>query len=111
AHLAKRREPVLELRQLVEVKSEDVRLYLAFDGAELDARDDSHAELRAGGTRFGQPRDRIVIGEGECGESSRARSRDHISGRLRAVGRRRVRVEIDKLEARGTGRNGIGHEG
>ena len=86
----------LSLDQLgtFEVKAEQVDLALAVHRAQLDAGDHAHAERLTGGTRFGDPTHRVVIGQGEGGEPRAARVADHLGGGKRAVGGGGMRVQI-----------------
>jgi hypothetical protein len=78
------------------VQSEDVDLAIAIDGAQLDARDDAHAELPAGVSGFGDPRHRVVIGEGDRRQAGCPSRHDDGARRPRSVRRRGMRVKIDK---------------
>ena len=63
SHLARRDELRLQLPRVGEVESENMRLDIILDGAELDAGNDANAELRAGGHCFGDAIERVVIGQ------------------------------------------------
>ena len=84
---------------VAQVQAEEVRLAVAFDGAQLDAgtmRTPSSSPARA---RFGEPVDRVVIGERDRGEPGALRRAHHVGRRARAVGRRRVHVQVDEARA------------
>jgi len=97
AHLANGDQPVLELRQIAQVQAEDVRLGIVFHSAQLDAVDDTQAELRPRGSRVGQARQGIVIGERNGHEASRLRGARDIRGRAGSVGRGGMRVKVDEV--------------
>jgi hypothetical protein len=52
-----------------------------------------------GGAGFGEPFRRVVIGDGEDGDTVLRRQRDECLRRERAVGGRRVRMEVDGAQA------------
>jgi hypothetical protein len=63
-------------------------------GAELNARNDAHAQIVAHGPRLGKPRCGIVIGDGQDSDAARCRQPHQFGGREKAVGGGGVGVEV-----------------
>jgi hypothetical protein len=78
------------------MQAEDVRFHVAFDGAQLDAAHDTHAEPGADGFRFCQTVERIMVSERNRAQADALRFADDVARRTRAVGRRRVHVQVDE---------------
>jgi hypothetical protein len=91
---------MLQFRELTDVKAEDVRFQVAFDGAQFDARDHTQTQLNTDGGRFRETRNGIVIGERARRQAGRSCRSDHLAGRSRTVGGRRVRVKVHELVLR-----------
>jgi hypothetical protein len=96
AHLAQGNELRLHLPRIGQVETENVRLDVILDRAELDARNDANAELEASGNSFGDTIESIVIGERDCLQADALRFTNDICRRPRPIRRRRVRVEVDE---------------
>jgi hypothetical protein len=104
AHFTKRDETRFELTRVAQVQSQNVRFDLSFDGTQLDASHDAHAELLTGGDSLGDPRDGIVIGEGKRAEADALRLSYDVGGRSRAVRRGGMGVQVDEWPGRYAGR-------
>jgi hypothetical protein len=63
---------------------------------EFDARDQLDRETASGTASRRNAREGVVIREGKCGEADPGGLRDHHTGRVGPVGRRRVHVEVDR---------------
>ena len=100
AHFAQSRKSVLELNQLREMQTEEMRFMISLDCAQLDAGNEPNAYFARCVSRFGDAGDGVVVRQRERGQpSALGRSRD-IRRSARAIRGRRMRVEIDKLEIR-----------
>ena len=95
AHLPKPHKLGLERPGVGQMQTENVRFAVAFHGAELDARDDAHAELGAGGRCFRDAVDRVVISERDRGQPDSLRFADDVGRRSRPVGRCGMRMQVD----------------
>ena len=97
AVLAEVRERVAQRRvAVVELVAEHVQvLVLAVDRRELGRGRQAHAPLRRRGQRLGHAVDGVVVGQRQQLDAAARRERDHRGGRERAVGVRRVRLEIE----------------
>ena len=91
---------MLELRELAEMQTQDVRFDVALHRAELDPGDDSNAESRSRGRSIGEAGNRVVIGECEGDQPDGARRNDDVRGRAGPVGCGRVRMKIDEFVLR-----------
>ena len=78
------------------MEAEDVCLAFAFDGAQLDPRHDPNTEIQPGGDRLGNTVQCVMIGERDRAEPDPFRFANDVRGRSRAIGSRRVRVQIDE---------------
>ena len=95
-HLAKRDELRFHLSRVGEVETEDVRLDVTLDRAELDARNDTNANLETGGDRFSDAVERVVIGERNRLKSDALCLTNDVCRGARSIRRRGVRVEVDE---------------
>jgi hypothetical protein len=82
--------------RVVEVVAEDVEvLVVAVQGGELGGGDEADALGLRGFERLVDPGDRVVVGEREQLDAGVRGGADDLGGRERAVGVRRVRLEVE----------------
>ena len=85
----------------VELVAEDVQvLVLAVDARELGGAGQADAVLARGGERLGHAGDRVVVGQREQLDARGGRLRDHLGRRQRAVGLRRMGLQIERGSVR-----------
>ena len=106
-HLAEIDEMSLQLTHLAEMQSQYVRLHVVLDRTQLDPRDDAQREPLTRIPRWLNARDRIVIGQGDGGESRAGGRGDDFSGRARSVRRCGMHVEVDELMLRAPARHDV----
>ena len=90
----------LDQVEALEVKSENVYLAAVIIGAQLDARDDAQAEPLTGASGRVDAGDGVVIGERDRAQAGRSCRCGDVLRRPRAVGRRRVHVQVDGAHGR-----------
>ena len=81
----------------IDLVAEDVQvLVLAVHARELRGGREPDPVLARGGRRLGDPGDGVVVGEREQLDARGGRARDHLGGRQRPVGVRRVRLQVER---------------
>ena len=76
--------------------AQHVHVAALFDGRDLDAVHEPHAVASRLGSRLGEPRHRIVVGDADHRQAGCGRARDEDRRRQRAVGCGGVEMEIDQ---------------
>ena len=106
-HLAELDELRFHFACVAQVQSENVCFHIALDRAQLHAGDHANVELGAHASGFRDPVERVVIGERDRRETHALRFADDVRGCARAIGRSRMRVQVDErsalLDVRGRG--------
>ena len=93
--------------RLVDLQADDVNSLAAPLRRELDARHEADPRSRAGGARFGESRDGVVIGERERADAAGSRALDQRGGRQHAIRIMAVRVEVDEGFGAGVHRGSV----